>query len=235
MKVNGSAVLHAPPDAVYAALNDPAVLLGTIPGCDSLTALGDDRYRMAVTAGVASIKGTYDGEVALTDQQPPSSFVMHAKGSGAPGTVDTTVHVTLADGGDGTTRLEYAADAAVGGMVGGVGQRMLSSVAKKMAGQFFGNVDDVLTGRRPATAADASKASAAGAQAVAPAGVPALNGSGLGLGSPPARSDSVSTLAAFVAGAAVALIGAAVGARLARGAGSSVVAPADRFSLLRQG
>jgi carbon monoxide dehydrogenase subunit G len=235
MKVNGSAVLHAPPDAVYAALNDPAVLLGTIPGCDSLTALGDDRYRMAVTAGVASIKGTYDGEVALTDQQPPSSFVMHAKGSGAPGTVDTTVHVTLADGGDGTTRLEYAADAAVGGMVGGVGQRMLSSVAKKMAGQFFGNVDDVLTGRRPATAADASKGAAAGTQAVAPAGVPALNGSGMGFGSAPPSRDAVSSLAAFVAGAAVALIGAAVGARLARGAGSSVVAPAGRFSLLRRG
>jgi hypothetical protein len=120
-------------------------------------------------------------------------------------------------------------------MVGGVGQRMLSSVAKKMAGQFFGNVDDVLTGRRPAAAADAGKASAAGAEAVAPAGVPALNGSGMGFGSPPARSDSVSTLAAFVAGAAVALIGAAVGARLARGAGSSVVAPAGRFSLLRRG
>jgi len=31
-------------------------------------------------------------------------------------------------------------------MVGGVGQRMLSSVSRRMAGEFFGNIDAVLTG-----------------------------------------------------------------------------------------
>jgi len=142
MKVTGSAVLHASPDAVYAALTDPAVLSSTIPGCESLTALGDDRYRMTVTAGVASIKGSYEGEVSLHDQQVPTSFVLRAKGAGAPGTVAVTVPVTISDVGDGTSRLDYAADAVVGGMVGGVGQRMLTSVSKKMAGQFFGAVDD---------------------------------------------------------------------------------------------
>ncbi|HEX8495626.1 MAG TPA: carbon monoxide dehydrogenase subunit G [Actinomycetales bacterium] len=216
MKVNGSAVLHATPDAVYAALNDPAVLAGTIPGCESLTALGDDRYAMAVTAGVASIKGTYEGEVALMQQQPPSSFVLHAKGSGAPGTVDTTVTVTLADSGDGTTLLEYAADAAVGGMVGGVGQRMLGSVAKKMAGQFFGAVDDVLTGARPLTAPGAAPTRAA------PSTPTASRDHALPTqpfpGGRPVPAQGVPTLVAFVAGAAVALVGAAVGARLA-GAG----------------
>lgn len=156
MKVNGTAVLHATPDTVFAALNDPAVLTATIPGCDSLTPLGDDRYAMVVTAGVAAIKGTYSGEVALTDQQAPSSFVLRAKGSGAPGTVDTTVVVTLVEQ-DGGTLLTYAADAAVGGMVGGVGQRMLSGVAKKMAGQFFSAVDDHLTGRVPASTSAAQQ------------------------------------------------------------------------------
>ena len=203
MKVNGSAVLHAAPDAVYAALHDPTVLSGAIPGCEVLTALGDDRYAMTVTAGVASIKGTYDGEVTLTDVAPPGEFTMHAKGSGAPGTVDTTVRVTLAADGEGRTRLDYAADAAVGGMVGGVGQRMLGSVGTRMAGQFFGNVDDVLTGRRPATAAPV----AAGAP-----GEPSLPGE---VSTPWRRArGGVPSIGAFVAGAAVALVGVALGARL---------------------
>lgn len=203
MKVNGSAVLHAAPDAVFAALNDPTVLAGSIPGCESLTALGDDRYAMTVTAGVASIKGTYEGEVTISDQRPPGSFTLHAKGAGAPGTVDATVLITLVDAGDATTRLDYTANAAVGGMVGGVGQRMLSSVATRMAGQFFGNVDDVLTGRRPA------KVSTPGGPAV-PAATPPHA---------PHRTmtgEGVSPVLAFVAGAAVALAGVAVGARLAR-------------------
>lgn len=159
MKVQGSTVLHATPDAVYAALNDPAVLQRTIPGVTALERLDDDRYRMTVTAGVASIKGSYDGEVSLGDHDPPRSFTLRANGSGAPGTVDATVRVRL-EASDGATRLDYDADAAVGGMVGGVGQRMLAGAANRTAKEFFGNVDAVLTGAAPAPAAAEGPATA---------------------------------------------------------------------------
>lgn len=220
MKVTGSAVLHASPDAVYAALTDPAVLSSTIPGCESLTALGDDRYRMTVTAGVASIKGSYEGEVSLHDQQVPTSFVLRAKGAGAPGTVAVTVPVTISDAGDGTSRLDYAADAVVGGMVGGVGQRMLTSVSKKMAGQFFGAVDDVLTGKRPAEVAAPAAAAAAAAPAgagegAAPAATAGAPASGQVFRAPAAAAPTGALggnpLAAALVGAAIALAGVLVG------------------------
>jgi hypothetical protein len=172
---------------------------------------------MSVTAGVASIKGTYDGEVALADQIAPESFTLRARGSGAPGTVDATCRVVLVDV-DGTcTRLEYDADAVVGGVVGGVGQRMLAGVAKKMAGQFFGNVDDVLAGRRPAgisaaapPSAIAEVAGAVPAGAAAPAIVPAAAAAAPSTG---LRSQ----LPAAVVGAAIALAGVLVGWAIARG------------------
>lgn len=217
MKVTGSAVLNASPDAVYAALTDPAVLSSTIPGCESLTALGDDRYRMTVTAGVASIKGTYDGEVSLHDKQVPSSFVLKAKGAGAPGTVEVTVPVTISDVGDGTSRLEYDADAVVGGMVGGVGQRMLTSVSKKMAGQFFGAVDDVLTGKRPAEAAApvAVAPAAPGEPAVAAPGAVGVPAAGQVFRAPVATAPSGALaggpLGAALVGAGIALAGVFVG------------------------
>ena len=147
MKISGAATMHAPADKVWTALNDPAVLVRTIPGCEQLEATGPDSYRLTVTAGVASIKGTYTGEVALIDQQEPASFLMTASGAGGPGTVSTSVQVRLAANGDGSTELSYDADAVIGGMIASVGQRMLVSVAKKMAREFFTAVDDVLTGR----------------------------------------------------------------------------------------
>ena len=160
MKVSGDTVLHADTDTVWRTVTDPQVLVHTIPGCERLEVTGPDAYAMTVSAGVASIKGTYDGRVALTDQIRPSSFVLRASGAGASGTIRTDVAVTLADGGDGTTSLSYDADADVGGMVGGVGQRVLASVAKKMAGQFFANVDDVLTGAAFASPAVAASTGA---------------------------------------------------------------------------
>lgn len=154
MRITGSAALAAPVEAVWAALNDPAVLVRTIPGCEQLEEVGPDRYRMTVTAGVASITGTYDGEVALAEQQPPTAFVLRASGAGAPGTVEADVRVTLAPDGVGT-RLEFDADAVVGGVVGGVGQRMLAGVARRTADEFFRAVDAVLAGAPSAYAVPA--------------------------------------------------------------------------------
>jgi carbon monoxide dehydrogenase subunit G len=141
MKVAGKAVLNAPVAEVWDALLDPAVLVSTIPGCERLEATGENSYAMTVTAGVASIKGTYAGTCSLSDLA--AAPVAHAQGGGVrgAGTVSADVSVSFTDRGDGTTELAYDADAVVGGMVGGVGQRMLTSVSKRMAGEFFGAVD----------------------------------------------------------------------------------------------
>jgi len=130
---------------VWSVITDPAVLARTIPGCELLEQVGPDEYKMQVSAGVGAIRGTYAGEVRLTHQDRPKSYVMHASGAGAPGQVRATVTITLAPDGDSTT-LTYSADAVVGGPVAGVGQRMMTGVAKRMAGQFFKAIDAELTG-----------------------------------------------------------------------------------------
>jgi len=210
VKIAGTAVLHAPADRVWAALNDPAVLARTIPGCQSLEADGADSYAMTVRAGVASIKGVYTGSVALHDQQPPGSFRLRASGAGAPGTVRADVLVRLADDEDGTTRLEYDADAVVGGMVGGVGQRMLTGVAKKTAGEFFRAVDDVLTG--------AAAPAPAGSEAPAPAtpGTPAVLAAPAPPGPSAAGTRPEGLLLGVAVGAAAALLGVLVGSAVTR-------------------
>jgi carbon monoxide dehydrogenase subunit G len=215
MKVTGTARLNAPVEQVWRALNDPAVLVRTIPGCEQLEAVGTDRYRMTVTAGVASIKGTYLGDVELTDQQPPGSFTLRASGSGAPGTVQADVKVQLDDAGGGTTTLRYDADAVVGGPVGGVGQRMLAGVARKTAGEFFAAVDDVLNSAAPAPSTTGPGTAPSDEPGAAPAAAPRLFSR-----PPPARSgaalDVRSQLVGVLVGAAVALAGVVLGWSLAR-------------------
>jgi len=144
MKISGVDTVPFPVEKVWEALLDPTVLVRTIPGCERLETLpsepGRNSYAMTVTAGVAAIRGTYDGTCTLSDLKEHESLVMRLQGSGAPGTIDTTVHVSFDEPSPGETRISYDADAVVGGMVGGVGQRMLGSVSKRMAGEFFGNV-----------------------------------------------------------------------------------------------
>src|SRR5262249_36229098 len=145
MKVSGTATLLGPVERVYRLLHDPAVLVRTIPGCERLEQVGPDAYRMTVTAGVAAIRGTFSGDVRLTDQQEPRSFVLRASGSGAPGTVLADVAVSLAANGDGTPQRPSAAAAAGAGMVGGVGRRLLTGGPRKPADEFFAAVNAILT------------------------------------------------------------------------------------------
>ena len=150
MKIAGENALHAQVSRAWDALLDPAVLVATIPGCERLVATGENSYDMTVTAGVAAIKGTYAGTCVLSDLSEPSSLVMKLDGAGAPGTIGATVNVSFASASDDTTTVTWDADAVVGGMIGGVGQRLPTSVSRRMAGEFFGNVDKALSGTLPA-------------------------------------------------------------------------------------
>jgi carbon monoxide dehydrogenase subunit G len=224
MKITGTSTLAASPDAVFAALNDPAVLAATIPGCRRLEALGEDAYAMTVAAGVGSIKGVYDGQVRLADHDAPTSFRLHASGSGAPGTISADVLVRLSETAAGT-ELSYDADAEVGGMIGGVGQRMLVGVSKRLAAEFFGNVDALMLGAgaaRLSEGAEAPKPTGASrlppgpsTDAPAPSDSPAAP---VGtVFAPPQAGRGGSGFARGVAvGAAAALAGAVVGAWISR-------------------
>ena len=168
MKITGDHVMPFAVGEVWDALLDPSVLVRTIPGCERLEETSEHTYAMTVTAGVAAIKGTYTGTCALFDLREHESLTMRLQGSGAPGTVDATVAVSFAEV-DGGTRIAYDADAVVGGMVGGVGQRMLASVSRRMAAEFFGNVGKAIGEPTPAAAAPAATpAPAATADAPAP-------------------------------------------------------------------
>jgi len=225
MRIAGNATLHAPVETVYAALQDPSVLVRTIPGCERLEQVGEDAYQMTVTAGVASVRGTYAGDVRLTDHHAPHSFILRANGSGTPGTVSANVTVDLTPGDNGTTVLTYDADTTIGGMIGGVGQRLLTTVAKRTAGEFFTAINQTLTGEEaevevgapPRRFGEAGAPLTRTGDAGAAAG-PATGGAGPRVYTAPAqrRAPGGEFAAGVALGAAAALLGALVGGYLAR-------------------
>jgi len=228
MKVTGANVVPFPVAQVWDALLDPRVLVRTIPGCERLEATGPNSYAMTVTAGVAAIKGTYAGSCDLSDLAEHSSLVMRLSGAGAPGTIDASVDVAFSDLDDGTTRVSYEADAVVGGMVGGVGQRMLTSVSKRMAKEFFDNVAGELAGGMAGeTAAEAVGVGAgreADVGASAPSGMTASPGQ---VFTAPARASGVTSqqdfLKGVVVGAGLVLAGVVVGGITSRRALGAVL------------
>jgi uncharacterized protein len=221
VKVSGSFPIRAPKAEVWAALQDPAVLARTLPGCESLEVTGPDAYAATLNAGVASIKGTYRGTVQLTDQQAPDSYRLSAEGAGTPGTIRADALVTLEEDGPATI-VRYDADAVLGGMIGGVGQRMLTGVASKTAGEFFTAIErDLLGIAEPVVAAPAPVAGPGAPSPTAVDGGHAEVQVGQVFRASPTRpvgaDRRVSELAtALLLGALIALAGVLVGRRLGR-------------------
>ena len=147
MKLEGSYDIPVPRQQVWEAFLDPEKLRQAIPGCEKLEEIGPDEYKATMKIGIAAVKGTFQGTVRLRDKQPPESYRLNVDGSGGPGFVRGDTVITLSDAAGGT-HVAYNADVQIGGLIAGVGQRMLGGVSKMMADQFFTKMGHLLTGAK---------------------------------------------------------------------------------------
>ena len=197
MKVSGEHRFTASREQVWEALLDPDMLAATLPGARRLVTCGTDEYEITVDVGVGSVRGTYEGSFALTDKVPVEACTVRATASGRPGTVTTVARMRLSDA-EGGAMLAYEADAGVTGPLAGVGQRLMGAAARRTTEQFLRALDERI-GTPP------TEPGAAPSQAVAERPAPPRGGAD-------ARVIGISALA----GAAVALLGVAVGRWSAR-------------------
>jgi carbon monoxide dehydrogenase subunit G len=137
MEFNGSQSIAVSRDAVWRALNDPAVLQACVPGCESFTEKGPNEYHVLVVAAIGPVKAKFKGNLQLSDLVADTSYRIVGGGDGGvAGFGKMTADVLLADDGEGTL-LTYAAKAEIGGKLAQIGSRLVGSVANKMADEFF--------------------------------------------------------------------------------------------------
>ena len=128
MKLAGEYEFEAPISEVWKALLDPVVLAAVMPGCEKLE-LVDGAYVGDLNIKVGPVQGKFHGKVTLSEVQEEKGYTMKVDGRGAPGFVKATAEVKLTRAGD-ETKMEYDADAQVGGRIASVGQRLIDASAK---------------------------------------------------------------------------------------------------------
>ena len=140
MKLGGAWTVPAEQRRVYDMLLNPEVLVRALPGCKELERCADDEYRMKMKLVISSISGLFDGKIRLSDQAPPESYRLTVDGSGRAGFVKGSGVLTLAAGG-GQTEVRYEGEVQTGGLIAGVGQRLLEVTAKILIKRFFEKIN----------------------------------------------------------------------------------------------
>lgn len=137
MKITGThTLLGITPDEAYTRMQDPVVLGGAMPGCESLEIIGDNEYKMKMKMAMASLSGAFEGKVKITDQSPSDHFRLSVEGSGKLGFMKGEGLISFSPSTDGTN-VAYEGDVQVGGTIAAVGQRLIDATAKMMIKRFF--------------------------------------------------------------------------------------------------
>ena len=144
MELSDNIRIEAPMQTVYAALNDPVVLMACIPGCEELVKRSDTELEAKVVLKIGPMKARFSGNVTLDVTGAPQQFSISCTGNGgiagfARGGADV---VLQADG--AATILSYVATAEIGGKMAHLGSRLVQSTASKLSGQFFAKFAEIV-------------------------------------------------------------------------------------------
>ena len=137
IELAGEETLACSQQVLWIALNNPDVLTRCIPGCSGMIETAPNSYNMTMELKVAAVGGAFEGAIALTDIVEPDRCRITISGEGTlgQGTGEASFRITPKGADDSILAFEGSAE--VGGLVVGVGQRVLGSVAKQLVKRFF--------------------------------------------------------------------------------------------------
>ncbi len=136
MRIEGQHAVALPRARVFEGLQDAAMLRACTPGLTRLDETEPGHFEATLELKLPAVSGRFEGGVDVVERAAPERMRFRLKGKGAPGFVDGTADLALAEA-EGRTTVRYVADVTIGGQIARLGQRMISGVAKEMAGQFF--------------------------------------------------------------------------------------------------
>ncbi|AJP58340.1 hypothetical protein UC34_17990 [Pandoraea vervacti] len=141
MELQSSRQLPVARDVAWIALNDPGVLQGCIPGCESIERVDETTWTIVIAAVLGPLAGRWTGRIKITDVVVPTAYTLDFDGLGSSvGHARGRAAVTLHAQGPMSTLLTYDLKAQIGGEAGdraGLDSPAMEAAARKLADEFF--------------------------------------------------------------------------------------------------
>ena len=156
MHLEGEHSFSASQGHVWELLNDAGVLARITPGLQELQAQAEDTYRALFAIKMGPINSTFSGTLRVADRLAPERFrlLIDIAGTVGTATAEATVTALPAAGADAEqTRVTFAADAKLTGVLVRMGQRVLGGVGRLLTKQFFEALEQELKSVSPLPAA----------------------------------------------------------------------------------
>ncbi|RIK32435.1 MAG: hypothetical protein DCC56_01090 [Anaerolineae bacterium] len=141
MQLKGSVTIKAPRKKVWDFLTDPNQLGQCVPGVEKIEEIEKlKKYRGVVSVGLGSIKARFNGDVDILELDEPNRAKLKAHGTATGSAADAVSEMTLSDGPDNSTLVNWSADVNVSGQLASLVSRLMVPVSQKLAGVFYDEV-----------------------------------------------------------------------------------------------
>jgi len=125
---------------VWAALNDEAVLMAVIPGCQTIEWTSDTTLDLSIKVNFGIVQPTFEGVLTLSNIRVAESYTLSGRGKGGLlGMANASADITLEDASDGTVLTFAAAGHADGGIMR-LGKAIVGNSAQKVIDGFFESI-----------------------------------------------------------------------------------------------
>jgi carbon monoxide dehydrogenase subunit G len=137
MDFGGRYIIAAPRDAVWAALNDTAMLKAAIPGCHKIDWSSDTDLDVEIKVNLGVMHPTFRGELSLSDIVPAERYTLSGRGKGGLlGMAEGSADIVLSDHGT-ETLLVFGAEGGASGQIMKLGKAIIGNSAQKIIDGFF--------------------------------------------------------------------------------------------------
>lgn len=144
MNFEGTFEVDAPGEKVFSTVMDPNEISSCIPGLKSLNVVSPEEYSVVVRVGLAFIKGDFNIKFKLVEKEDNKHAKLTGIGQGMGGTLDLEAIMDLSET-DGKTKMDWKAEAKIGGKLGSMGQRLIGGQAQKLIKELFDNLQKKLS------------------------------------------------------------------------------------------
>lgn len=144
MDFGGRYRIAAPRSAVWAALNDTAMLKATIPGCHSIEWSSETALDLEIKVNLGVVHPVFKGELELSNIAPAERYTLSGRGKGGLlGLAEGSADIVLADDGD-ETLLVFTAKGGASGQIMRLGKAIIGNSAQKVIDGFFERFGDAM-------------------------------------------------------------------------------------------
>jgi uncharacterized protein len=141
MQLKGNVTIRAPRKQVWDFMTDPEQIGQCVPGVEKIEMIEPlKKYRGTVSIGFGSVKARFSGEVDVLELEEPNRAKLKAHGSASGSVADATSEMSLSDGPDGSTLVDWTADVNVSGQLASLAARLMVPVSQKLSNQFYEEV-----------------------------------------------------------------------------------------------